>query len=172
MTRMLRIRFRRLIVVAALGAGAVGLAIGTSAAASAATTWNGPTPTPTPTVRYTPPPRHHHKPPPAVQHCFLSLETEHDTLSGQPVGQQGYTAPTTYTDAFFGGQPQPQTNREGQPTIEVVQLVKVCVTEQKGKPDVVQVWDETGPFAWEVPGSGPAPTPSGLPSDIAGMLAA
>ena len=164
MTRMLRIRFRRLVLVGAIGAGALGLAVGMAASASAATTWA--TPSPTPTVHYTPPPRHH-KPPPPVQHCFLSLETEHDTLAGQPVGQQGYQPPT-YTDAYFGGQPQ----AKGQPTIEVVQLVKVCVTTQKGHADKVQVWDETGPFAWEVPASGPAPTPSGLPSDIAGMLAA
>jgi hypothetical protein len=163
-TRMLRIRFRRLVLVGAMSAGALGLAVGFASTASAATTWAQPTPTPT--VHYTPPPRHHKpKPPPAVTHCFLSLETEHDTLAGQPVQQGGQT----YTDAFFGGQPQPQ---QGQPTIEVVQLVKVCVTEQRGHADKVAVWDETGPFAWEVPASGPAPTPSGLPSDIAGMLAA
>lgn len=168
MTRILRLRFRRLIVVAAMGAGALGLAIGLAGTASAATTWA--TPSPTPTVHYTPPPRHH-KPPPPVTHCFLSLETEHDTLTGQPVQGQGYTAPVTYTDAYFGGQPQgyPQ---EKPPTIEVVQLVKVCVTTEKGHPDIVKVWDETGPFAWEVPASGPDPTPTGLPSDIAGMLAA
>jgi hypothetical protein len=46
------------------------------------------------------------------------------------------------------------------------------VTTQRGKPDKVQVWDETGPFAWEIPASGPAPTPTGLPDSIAGMLAA
>jgi hypothetical protein len=166
-TRMLRIRFRRLVLVGAMSAGALGLAVGFASTASAATTWAQPTPTPT--VHYTPPPRHH-KPPQPVTHCFLSLETEHDTLAGQPVGQQGYGQDQTYTDAFFGGQPQPSQHQAA--TIEVVQLVKVCVTTTKGKPDKVAVWDETGPFAWEVPASGPAPTPSGLPSDIAGMLAA
>lgn len=167
MTRILKLRFRRLIVVAAMSAGALGLAVGLAGTASAATTWA--TPSPTPTV-YKPPPPRHHKPPPPVTHCFASLEVEHDTLSGQPVGQQGYGQPVdqTYTTAFVGGQPQPKE----QATIEVVQLVRVCVTEQRGKPDKVQVWDETGPFAWEVPGSGPAPTPSGLPDGIAGMLAA
>jgi hypothetical protein len=170
MTRTPLRRFRRSLMLGGGLLAAAALTLGTAAAASAATTWGGPTPTPTPTVHYTPPPRHH-KPPPPVQHCFLSLETEHDTLAGQPVQGQGY-APPTYTDAFFGGQPQGYPQQKGQPTIEVVQLVKVCVTTQKGHPDVVQVWDETGPFAWEDPASGPAPTPTGLPSDIAGMLAA
>lgn len=155
-------RFRQAALVFTLALGALGLAVGTAAAAI---TGGQPYPSPTPTVHYTPPPRHH-KPPPPVTHCFLSLETEHDTLSGQPVGQQGYGQPIT--DAYFGGQPQAKP----QATIEVVQLVKVCVTEQRGKPDKVQVWDETGPFAWEVPASGPAPTPTGLPDNIAGMLAA
>ena len=171
MTRLHTFRFRRLVVVAAMGAGALGLAVGTSAAASAATAGGYPTPSPSPTVHYTPPPQHHkHRPPPAVTHCFASLETEHDTLSGQPVGGQGYTAPTAYTDAYWGGQPQP--SEQHQATIEVVQLVEVCVTTQKGHQDVVKVWDETGPFAWEVPASGIAPTPSGLPSDIRSALAA
>ena len=170
MTRTPRISFRRLLMLGVIGAGALGLAAGTAASASAATAGGQPYPTPTPTVRYTPPPQHHkHRPPPAVTHCFLSLETEHDTLAGQPVDQQGqgYAAPVAYTDAYFGGQPQ----QGDKATIEVVQLVKVCVTEQRGHADVVKVWDETGPFAWEDPASGPAPTPSGLPSDIAGMLA-
>src|SRR5580693_9362724 len=146
-------RFRQAALVLTLALGALGLAVGTAAAA---TTGGQPYPSPTPTVHYTPPPRHH-KPPPPVTHCFLSLETEHDTLAGQPVGQQSYG---------------PQSYGKPQATIEVVQLVKVCVTEQRGKPDKVQVWDETGPFAWEVPASGPAPTPTGLPDNIAGMLAA
>jgi hypothetical protein len=156
-------RIRRLILIGAIGAGTLGLAAGTAASASAATAGGQPYPSPTPTVHYTPPPRHH-RPPPPVQHCFLSLETEHDTLAGQPVvdqqgGQQSYGQQSDY-----GQKPEA--------TIEVVQLVKVCVTETPGRPDKVQVWDETGPFAWEVPASGPEPTPSGLPDSIAGMLAA
>ena len=165
---MIRNLARRGAVVVLAGGAAAALSLGLAGAASAATTWASPTPTPT--VHYTPPLRHH-RPPPPVTRCFLSLETEHDTLSGQPVGQQGYGQPVdqTYTEAFFGG--QPQGGQERAATIEVVQLVKVCVTTEKGHPDVVKVWDETGPFAWEDPASGPAPTPSGLPSDIAGMLA-
>jgi hypothetical protein len=147
-------RFRQAALVLTLALGALGLAVGTAAAA---TTGGQPYPSPTPTVHYTPPPRHH-RPPPPVTHCFLSLETEHDTLAGQPVGQQGYD-PQGY-------------GQKHEATIEVVQLVKVCVTTQRGKPDKVQVWDESGPFAWEVPASGPAPTPTGLPDSIAGMLAA
>jgi hypothetical protein len=165
MTRFIPRRFRRLLVTLGVLAGAGGLTLGLAGAASAATAWNGPSPSPTPTVSYTPAPRHH-RPPPPVTHCFLSLETEHDTLAGQPVGQQGY-GPQSYTAPAYG---QPQGKHE--PTIEVVQLVKVCVTEQRGRPDQVRVWDVTGPFAWEVPASGPEPTPTGLPDNIAGMLAA
>jgi hypothetical protein len=47
MTRMIRLRFRRLVIVAAASTGAVALALGTAAAASAGVT---PTPTPTPAV--------------------------------------------------------------------------------------------------------------------------
>jgi hypothetical protein len=160
MTRFIPLRFRRALVVFGTLLGAGGLVLGVAGVASAATT--GGQPYPTPTVHYTPPPRHH-KPKP-VEHCFLSLETEHDTLAGQPVvdqqgGQQSYGQQSDY-----GQKPEA--------TIEVVQLVKVCVTETPGRPDKVQVWDETGPFAWEVPASGPEPTPSGLPDSIAGMLAA
>ena len=156
-------RFRQAALVLTLALGALGLAVGTAAAA---TTGGQPYPSPTPTVHYTPPPRHH-RPPPPVTHCFLSLETEHDTLAGQPVDQQSY-GPQSYTAAPSYGQPQ----GKHEPTIEVVQLVKVCVTEQRGRPDQVRVWDVTGPFAWEVPASGPEPTPTGLPDNIAGMLAA
>jgi len=161
-TRTPRISLRRLLMLGVIGAGALGLAAGTAASASAATAGGQPYPSPTPTVHQTYPPPRHHKPPPPVTHCFLSLETEHDTLTGQQVGQQG--------DQY--GQDQQQGREHQAATIEVVQLVKVCVTTQKGHADKVAVWDETGPFAWEVPASGPAPTPSGLPSDIAGMLAA
>src|SRR5580693_1593443 len=156
-------RFRQAALVLTLALGALGLAVGTAAAA---TTGGQPYPSPTPTVHYTPPPRHHKPPAP---HCFLSLETEHDTLAGQPVDQQGGQpayGQQNYGQQNYGEQGKPQA------TIEVVQLVKVCVTEQRGKPDKVQVWDVTGPFAWEVPASGPAPTPTGLPDNIAGMLAA
>jgi hypothetical protein len=170
-TRMLRIRFRRLIIVGAMGAGALALAVGTSAAASAATAGGYPTPSPSPTAVYTPPPsHHHHRPPPPVTHCFTSLETEHDTLNGEPVtGQQdqGYSDPSGGYGQQYG---QPQDRQNHEPTIEVVQLVKVCVTEQRGHEDVVKVWDLTGPFAFEVPASGIEPTPHGLPNDIAGLL--
>jgi hypothetical protein len=156
-TRTPRISFRRLLMLGVIGAGALGLAAGTAASASAATAGGQPYPSPTPTVHQTYPPPRHHRPPPPVTHCFLSLETEHDTLTGQPVdqGQQ-------YGDQQYGDHQAA--------TIEVVQLVKVCVTEQRGKPDKVAVWDESGPFAWEVPASGPAPTPSGLPSAITPLL--
>lgn len=157
MTRILGVRFRRLIVVAAMSAGALGLAVGLAGTASAATTGNTPTPaasTPCPCSTPTPAPRHHKPPPPPpVTHCFTSLEVEHDTLAGQPVGDQQY-------------------GRNHQASIEVVQLVQVCVTEQRGHPDKVKVCDETGPFAWEVPAYGPAPTPSGLPDSIVPLLAA
>lgn len=174
MTRILKIRFRRLIVVAAMSAGALGLAVGLAGTASAATTGNIPTPAttapcpcstaPVPVVYHKPPP------PPKVTHCFNSLEVEHDTLAGQAAtesyGQGGYGQPQTY--AYFGGQPQAR----GQATVEVVQLVQVCVTEQRGHPDTVKVCDETGPYAWVIPADGFAPTPTGLPADVKGLLAA
>jgi hypothetical protein len=159
MTRFIPLRFRRSLATLGVLVGAGGLALALAGPAGAATTGGYPTPTPTPTVHYTPPPRHH-KP---VEHCFLSLETEHDTLAGQPVDQQGGQESYGQQDPY-GQKPEA--------TIEVVQLVKVCVTEQRGRPDKVQVWDVTGPFAWEIPADGWAPTPSGLPDSIAGMLAA
>ena len=163
MTRFIPPRFRRLLVTLGVLAGAGGLALGLAGSATAATTGGYPSPTasPSPTVLYTPPPQHHKQRP--VEHCFLSLETEHDTLTGQPVDQG------TYDQGTYGQQYSDQ-GQKPEATIEVVQLVKVCVTETRGKPDKVQVWDETGPFAFEVPASGIEPTPHGLPSSIAGML--
>jgi len=148
MTRSTRLRF--LLLPVAAGAA---LILGSAVPALAATSGGQPypSPSPTPTVYQ----NHHPRP---VTHCFLSLETEHDTLAGQPVGQG---------DAYggqYGDQQKPQA------TIEVVQLVKVCVTTQRGHRDVVKVWDETGPFAWEDPASGPAPTPYGLPDNIGSMF--
>jgi hypothetical protein len=149
-TRTLRIRFGRLIVIGAISAGALGLAVGTAAAATAG---GEPYPAPSPTATvYTPPPWYGHP----VTRCFLSLETEHDTLAGQPYG-----------DGQYGGS---QYGSKHQDSIEVVQLVRVCVTQERGWRDRVQVWDVTGPFAWEVPASGPAPTPSGLPAVMAPFL--
>jgi hypothetical protein len=162
MTRILRLKFRRLVIVGALGAGAVALAFGTTAAASASTTaaaWA--TPSPTPTVHYTPPPKHH-KPRPEIV-CFFSLETEHDTIPGT---SYGYAEPApSATDSY--GQPNGDKSAE---SVEVVQLVKVCVTEEHGKPESVTVVDESKPYAWlDAPG-GYDPTPSGLPASIGAML--
>jgi hypothetical protein len=168
MTRFIPPRFRRSLVTLGVLAGAGGLALGLAGSATAATTGGYPSPSasPSPTVLYTPPPQHHNHHPRPVVHCFLSLETEHDTLTGQPVGDQG----STYDQGTYGQQFGQQGSDKPEATIEVVQLVKVCVTEQRGRPDRVQVWDETGPFAFEVPASGIEPTPHGLPSSIAGML--
>jgi hypothetical protein len=163
MTRMLRLKFRRFVIVGAIGAGALGLAIGTAATASASTTaaaWA--TPSPTPTVHYTPPPKHHKPPKPEVV-CFYSLETEHDTI---PATSYGYAEPApSATDSY--GQPSGDKSAEA---VEVVQLVKVCVTEEHGKPESVTVVDESKPYAWlDAPG-GYDPTPSGLPASIGAML--
>lgn len=161
MTRMLRLKFRRFVIVGAIGAGALGLAIGTAATASASTTaaaWNQPSPTPT--VHYTPPPKHH--PRPEVV-CFYSLETEHDTI---PANGGGYADPPSATTDSYG-QPSGAKSAEA---VEVVQLVKVCVTEEHGKPESVTVVDESKPYAWlDAPG-GYDPTPSGLPASIGAML--
>jgi hypothetical protein len=164
MTRMLRLKFRRYVIVGAIGAGALGLAIGTAATASASTTaaaWA--TPSPTPTVHYTPPPKHHKpKPRPEVV-CFFSLETEHDAI---PANGGGYAAPVSATTDSYG-QPKGAPAEE---SVEVVQLVKVCVTEEHGKPESVTVVDESKPYAWlDAPG-GYDPTPSGLPASIGAML--
>jgi hypothetical protein len=166
MTRIKRFRFRRLVVVGALGAGAIGLAIGTTAAAANAATAGGyPTPSPTPTVHHSPAPRHH-KPRPEVV-CFFSLETEHDAIPGVHVSDQGggYNAPSTA--AAYG---QQGNAKNGEEAVEVVQLVKVCVTEEHGRPESVTVVDESKPYAWIDPASGPAPTPNGLPDSIGRML--
>ncbi len=120
-----------------IGSAFAALAIPLSASGALAATSGQPYPTPSPTVVQV----HHQKP---VTRCFLSLETEHDTLTGLPVERDNHGA-----------------------TIEVVQLVKVCVTTERHHPDVVKVWDETGPFAWEIPADGFAPTPHGLPTSIA-----
>jgi hypothetical protein len=143
---MTRSTFLRFLLLPAAGAA---LILGSAVPALAATSGGQPypSPSPTPTQFY-----HHHQKP--VTHCFLSLETEHDTLTGQPVGQQSYGD---------------QGNKHAA-TIEVVQLVKVCVTTERGRPDVVKVWDETGPFAWEDPAGGPAPTPLGLPASVGSLF--
>jgi hypothetical protein len=147
-------RFRFLILAGAAGAA---LTLGSAVPAFAATSGQ-PYPSPSPTVRSSyPPPEHHKHHPKPVTHCFLSLETEHDTLSGQPVGQQ---------DQQYG---QQQNAKHDEATIEVVQLVRVCVTTERGHADVVKVKDETGPFAWEIPADGYAPTPHGLPADVGSM---
>lgn len=192
MTRFIRLRFRRLVIVGAISAGAVALALGlTTSAANAAPTWGGPGPTPTPV--YTPPTDHHHH---DKTICFFSLETEHDALPpefsqggdqyGQPQSSPTYTDPAGQpSSAPVYGQPNDQPNVEREAVI-VVQEVKVCVTEVKNhdqyggdswggdhnrSDDVVTVRDVTGPFAWVVPASGIEPTPSGLPYSIAGMMA-
>ena len=53
-----------------------------------------------------------------------------------------------------------------------MQLVKFCVTEgQHGRPDTVQVWDESQPFAWVAEaGQQMEPTPNGLPTGIEALL--
>lgn len=159
MTRLIRLRFRKLVLVAAIGAGALGLAIGTASTALA-----GETPTPVTTGHHC-----HHKPKPQPvvvrTECFPSLEIEKDTV---PV--PGYQGGSPVVDAYSAGQPTdpPQGGDHQVKTVkvEVVQLTEVCVSSN-GK---VTVKDLTGPFAWEVPPSGPAPTPTGLPSSIYGML--
>jgi hypothetical protein len=132
MTRPNRFRF-----LAAAAAAAAALTLGMAGTAHAATSGQ---PTPAPTAYHH---KHHPKP---VTRCFLSLETEHDTLSGQPVDKDSHAA-----------------------SIEVVQLVRVCVTTQRRHADVVTVKDVTGPFAWEIPASGYAPTPHGLPASVGSL---
>lgn len=176
MTRYITRRFRRLVLIGAIVPGAAALAIGMSAAAaSAAPTWGQPNPTPT--VHYTPPPK---------PVCFFSLETEHDALPAQLDNQGGdqgggYGQPSS---APVWGQPNGnQGQGDESEAVEVVQLVKVCVTEKhqqdsygdsswnkNGDGDVVTVTDASRPFAWIVSAGGMAPTPTGLPSSIAGML--
>jgi hypothetical protein len=167
---------RRLAILAGLGAGTIGLALVTAGGASASPSWGQPYPTPTPTV---------HK---VVEHCFLSLETEHDALPAQfdQYGNQGgggYTDPAgaPSSDPSWG-QPSAQPTEEAE-AVEVVQEVRVCVIEehqaegyswgqQNRADDVVTVKDVSGPFAWIVPEKGYAPTPTGLPYGVAGMLTA
>lgn len=179
MTRLIRIKFRRLVVVLAIGVGALGLAVGTTAAASAATTapaWGHPTPSPS--ESYTPPPRHH-KPEPV---CFYSAETESDTLGVQydQTGNQGPSyspegAPTSSygqpSDSYGQQSDYGQHNGDERETVKVEQIVLVCVTEVHNKwggtDDTVTVKDVTGPFAWIAPAEGYAPTPSGISDALA-----
>jgi hypothetical protein len=171
MTRILRLKFRRLVIVGALGAGAVALALGTTAASASTTApaWNYPTPTPT--VHYTPPPMpRHHKPPKPEVVCFFSVETEHDAIPAASYGDQGngygYAAPSSSATDSYG---QPNADKSAE-SVEVVQLVKVCVTEEHGKPESVTAVDESQPYAWLNAPGGYDPTPSGLPASIGAML--
>jgi hypothetical protein len=157
---------RYLLALPAAGLAA-GLALAIAPAASASPAWGSPTPSPSPsTVLYTPPPQHHKHHPREV--CFYSLETEHDTLTGQQVGSQGdqggYYSDPSAAQSYGQAQRNDQGGQKAEEVV-VVQLVRVCV-----EGDQVTATDVTQPFAWEQPVGGWAPTPNGLPSGIGGLL--
>jgi hypothetical protein len=123
MTRIRSFRFRRLVVVLAIGAGTLGLAAGTAAAS----TTGNPTPAPA---------KHHHK---VVRHCeFVELtgSAADNDRNGQDVGS---------TPRALAPDQQGSTSdeRKGE-RVEVFQLAKVCETGEH-----LTVIDVTKPYVEE-----------------------